>query len=132
MDLPIEEKKQIENEMLFRRVNEKLGKDLDDIDQGHRLAGNPQLVRDDDEMLEFQCECSDENCNTLIKMRLSLYKFIHGDRSTFIVKPNHEVTPIERVLESNETFTIVMKNNTTPEPLPNAQMNDTTIDNSRK
>src|SRR3569832_403622 len=115
MKLPPEERKQIENEMLFRRANEKVGTDLDELDALHIADGNPQLVRKDDLQLEFKCECSDENCEARVPMKLSYYRELHSDRSVFIIKPNHEVKPIEKVIDATDAYSVVRKNNVTPE-----------------
>ena len=131
MKLSAEERKQIENEMLFRRANEKVGKDLDELDAMYKAEGNPHLMRDDDLLLNFKCECSDENCDIRIPMRLSQYRKIHLDRSAFLIKPNHEVTPIEKVIETTDTYNIVRKNNVTPEPREGAPFNQTGLDNSK-
>ena len=131
MQLPIEERKQIENEMLFRRANERVGSDLDEVDQFHISDGNPHLVRSDDLLLDFKCECSDENCSVRIPLELSKYRLIHLDRSAFIIKLNHEVKPIEEVIETTEQYSIVRKNNVTAEPHKDAQYNQTNIDNSK-
>jgi hypothetical protein len=130
MILPAEERKQIENEMLFRRANEKVGTDLDDLDALHIADGNPHLVRNDDLLLDFKCECSDENCEVRVPMRLSHYRKLHKDRSTFIIKPNHEVKPIEKVIEVADSYSVVRKNNVTREPKKNARFNHTGLDNS--
>ena len=132
MDLPPDERKQIENEMLFRRANEKVGSDLDALDALHIADGNPHLVRDDDLLLNFRCECSDENCKVRIAMRLSEYRQLHLDRSTFIIKPHHEVKPIEKVIKVEKTYSVVRKNNVTDEPKPDADFNITGLDNSRR
>jgi hypothetical protein len=59
--MPLSERRQIENEMIFRRANEVVGDKLDEIDAHHREDGNPGLVRNEDILLQFRCECSDEN-----------------------------------------------------------------------
>ena len=130
MDKPISvsERRQIENEMIFRRVNEKVGTGLDDLDKMHIEDGNPQLVRDDEEQLHFKCECSDENCEARIQIRLSIYRKVHLNRDSFIVKLNHQVEPIEKVVVAESEFSVVKKNNSTPEP--GDDLNVTTIDNS--
>src|SRR4051812_38776032 len=130
MKLPPEERKQIENEMLFRRANEKVGTDLDDLDALHIADGNVRLVRDDELLLNFKCECSDEKCTVRVPMRLSKYREIHTDRSAFLIRPNHEVKPIEKVIEATDTYSIVRKNNTTHEPKQGADFNHTGLDNS--
>ncbi|HEX7484021.1 MAG TPA: hypothetical protein VF281_02615 [Candidatus Saccharimonadales bacterium] len=122
------ERRQIENEMIFRRANEKVGDDLDILDSMHIEDGNVDLIRDEDLKLHFQCECSDEHCLERIPLLLSEYQEIHTERDTFIVLPNHQVDPIEKVISESATYNIVRKNNTTPEP--SDDLNDTTIDNS--
>jgi hypothetical protein len=128
MSISDAERRQIENEMIFRRINEKVGTDLDALDAMHIEDGNIHLIRDKDIELYFKCECSDENCSVRIPMLLSEYKKIHADRNTFIVLPNHEVDPIEKVIQKSSTYNVVKKNNSTPEP--SDTLNDTTIDNS--
>ncbi len=128
MKIPVQERKQIENEMIFRRANEKIGTGLDELDAMHVTDGNPHLVRNDDLRLEFKCECSDENCEIKIPVRLSIYRTIHKDRDCFIVKPNHQVSNIEKVIISESDYNVVRKNNSTPEP--GDMLNKTTINNS--
>lgn len=130
MKLPPEERKQIENEMLFRRANETVGAELDEIDTLNIAEGNPHLVRNDKALLQFKCECSDENCAARLPLKLSTYKTIHEDRSAFIIKPNHEVKPIEKVIAVHDTYSVVRKNNVTAEPRAKASFNKTRIDNS--
>jgi uncharacterized protein (UPF0216 family) len=128
--LPVAERKQIENEMIFRRANEKVGAGLDEIDRMHVEDGNPHLVRNDDLLLEFKCECSDENCEARIPMKLSVYRKIHEERNSFIIKQKHEVKPIEKVVLIEATYSVVRKNHSTPEP--GDKLNVTSVDNSSK
>jgi hypothetical protein len=130
MSISHAERRQIENEMIFRRINEKVGDDLGALDAMHIEDGNVDLIRDEDLLLQFKCECSDENCSVRIPLKLSEYQTIHTDRDTFIVRPEHQVDPIEKVLKSFSTYSIVMKNNSTSEP--SNKLNDTTIDNSKQ
>jgi hypothetical protein len=128
MDISKAERNQIENEMIFRRMNEKVGDDLDAIDVMHKADGNPHLIRDDDFLLRFKCECSDENCTERIPLELSKYRKHHINRDTFIVRKNHQVEPIEKVIAEEDEYSVVMKNNSTAEP--SNTLNNTTIDNS--
>jgi len=127
-DLPIAERRQIENEMIFRRMNEKVGDDLGALDAMHIEDGNPHLIRDEDILLLFKCECSDEDCSVRVPLKLSEYQTIHENRDTFIVRPNHQVDPIEKVISIETEYSVVKKNNSAPEP--GKKLNDTTIDNS--
>lgn len=128
MQISTAERRQIENEMIFRRMNEKVGDDLGALDAMHIEDGNPQLIRNEDVKLHFKCECSDEACDERIAILLSEYQEIHINRDTFIVKPEHQVDPIEKVIKIASGFNIVMKNNSTPEPGKN--LNKTTISNT--
>jgi hypothetical protein len=121
------ERRQIENEMIFRRVNEKVGDDLGALDAMHIEDGHAQLIRNPNLKLEFNCECSDENCTDRIPMLLDEYQEIHRNRDTFIVIPNHQVDPIEKVIRQGNGYNVVKKNNSTPEPTD--VLNDTSIDN---
>lgn len=123
------EQTQIENEMIFRRINEKVGSDLDAIDAKHAENGNAHLIRDDDFLLLFKCECSDENCEVRIPLKLSKYKKIHLNRDCFIVRKHHQVNEIEEIIVREKAYKVVMKNNSTAEP--SDVLNDTVIDNSR-
>lgn len=122
------ERRQVENEMIFRRRNEKVGDDLSALDAMHIDDGNGRLVHDEDLVLQFMCECSDENCVTRIPMLLSEYQEIHTDRDTFIVLPNHQVEAIEKVHKETAHYSVVKKNVTVAEP--SGPLNDTPIDNS--
>jgi hypothetical protein len=123
------EKRQIENEMIFRRVNEAVIQNLVDLDAEHTKNNELDLLWDQAILLQFRCECSDENCDVRIPLTLKDYQEIHIDRDTFIVKPNHQVDPIEKIIKIEETYSIVKKNNSTPEP--NDDLKKTTIDNSQ-
>ena len=128
MDMPLSERRQIENEMIFRRANEVVGDKLDEVD-AHRIEdNNPQLVRNDDLLLHFKCECSDENCDARIPIKLSVYKSIHKNRDAFIIKLKHQVQAIEKVILTEKDYSVVEKNNSTSEPGKN--LNRTPIDNS--
>ena len=127
MSISEAEQKQIENEMIFRRMNEKVGADLDALDKMHNDDGNHDLVHDDDLQIMFKCECSDEDCEIRIPLQLSKYREIHKNRDTFIVKTDHQVIPIEKVIREENGYNVVKKNHSTPEP--NDELKKTTINN---
>lgn len=125
--LPKAERRQIENEMIFRRANEKVGDDLDELDELHILENVPELMRDTRLLVPFLCECSDEDCMETIFITLDDYQEIHANRNTFIVKPEHQVEHIEEVVHKEKDYFVVHKNNSTPEP--GKFLNETTINN---
>ncbi len=122
------ERRQIENEMIFRRRNEKIGNDLEALDALFIEDGYADLVSDEDLTVHFLCECSDENCDTRIPMRQSKYKKLHTDRDHFIVLPGHQVDPIEKVIKECRGYNVVLKNKSFAEPSGN--LNETPINNS--
>lgn len=126
--MPLTERRQIENEMIFRRANELVGTGLDDLDAMHIEDGNPGLVRDDNGLLHFKCECSDEKCDARIPIKLSVYRKIHENRDSFIIKLKHQVESIEKVILTEDIYSVVEKNKSTSEP--GDALNTTTIDNS--
>lgn len=128
MDMPLSERRQIENEMIFRRVNEKIGDTLQDLDSMHIEDDNTHLLWDDALLLNFKCECSDEDCDKRIPIKLSVYNKIHENRDAFIIKLKHQVNSIEKVILTEDLYSVVEKNNSTAEP--NDILNKTSIDNS--
>jgi hypothetical protein len=126
--MPLSERRQIENEMIFRRVNEKVGDDLGSLDAMHIEDDNPHLIWDDSILLNFKCECSDENCSLRIPIKRSVYEAIHENRKAFIIKPNHQVEDIEEVIQKEDQFSVVQKNNSTAEP--SDTLNSTSVNNT--
>lgn len=127
MDLPVSERRQIENEMIFRRVNEKVGDELDSLDAMHIDDNNLNQLWNDAILLNFKCECSDENCDKRIPIKLSDYKKIHENRDAFIIKLNHQVKEIEKVIQKEDNYSVVEKNNSIDEP--GDHLNKTSVDN---
>jgi hypothetical protein len=128
MDMPISERRQIENEMIFRRINEKVGDDLGGLDAMHIEDDDLHLIWDDTILLNFKCECSDEDCSQRIPIKLSAYNKIHENRDAFIIKLKHQVKEIEKVILTEDNYSIVEKNNSTAEP--NDTLNKTSVDNT--
>jgi hypothetical protein len=128
MDMPLSERRQIENEMIFRRANEKVGDGLDSLDAMHIADDNPELIRDDDILLHFKCECSDEDCDARIPIKLSAYQKIHENRDAFIIKLKHQVNAIEKIIFTSDNYSVVEKNNSTTEP--GDTLNATPINNA--
>lgn len=127
MEMPLSERKQIENEMIFRRMNEKVGLDLDALDLQNVSENNPDLARSSDYELDFKCECSDESCDERLAIKMSEYNKIHKNRSAFVIKPEHQVESIEEVISKEAEYYVVEKNNTTPEP--DDTLNTTSVNN---
>ncbi len=128
MNVSNSERRQIENEMIFRNKNEKVADDLQALDAMHIEDGNLDLLTDEDLVLNFKCECSDENCILRIPMRVSIYQEIHTDRDVFVILPGHQVEAIEEIIKETKTYTVVRKNHTVAEPT--SGLNSTPIHNA--
>jgi len=129
MDMSSRERRQIENEMIFRRANERIGHDLDELHADFIEEGHPELARNTDLLLHLRCECSDENCDARIPIKLSVYQTIHENRNAFIIKLKHQVEAIEKVIKTEDDYSVVEKNKSTAEP--NNTLNVTSVDNSK-
>ncbi len=75
-------------ESLFRDVNE-------------RIAESAQ--RFDSETASFVCECSDQECTERVAASLDEYERVRGDGTHFLLRPGHEDTRVERVVERRGT-----------------------------
>ncbi|HWC32154.1 MAG TPA: hypothetical protein VG709_03415 [Actinomycetota bacterium] len=76
-----------ENELLFREVNER----IDDVASG--LGGEETVY-------EFVCECSRPDCVDRVSLTLGQYGRIRARPLLFILVDGHEVTEIERVVDT--------------------------------
>jgi hypothetical protein len=71
-------------EALFRDVNE-------------RIAESAQ--RFESEEAEFVCECADQECTERVDATLEEYELARSDGTHFLMRPGHEDTRVERVVE---------------------------------
>jgi len=117
------ERRQIENEAVFRNMNEQVQVGLDELKYQAEQEG--ETIQITDTPLHFYCECSDENCQERVVLKPSTYKNIHSDRKQFIIKPNHEVPDIEEVVDVIDDYLVVRKLLTPTEKTPNLQQTNT-------
>lgn len=128
MNISVTERRQIENEMIFRRVNEKVGDAINKLDAELIEDGKPELMSNGDFLLHFRCECSDEECDARIPIKLSDYQEIHKNRDAFIIKLKHQVDEIEKIILTRDTYSVVEKNNSISEP--GDKLNVTAVSNT--
>lgn len=128
MNMPLSERRQIENEMIFRRANEKVAETLAELKSRFIEDDYPELAVADDITLHLLCECSDEECKVRVPIKLSDYQRIHKNRDAFIIKPKHQVKEIEKVIATEDAYSVVEKNKSTAEPI--GTLNATSTSNS--
>jgi hypothetical protein len=81
-------------ESLFRDVNE-------------RIADAADEAPVDD--VQFVCECGDPACTAGIRLRLDVYDEVRSEPTHFVIKPGHEDTTVERIVEQKNGYDVVEK-----------------------
>jgi hypothetical protein len=89
-------KRVVENEILFRDVNE-------------RLKGVSEGFGDVLPEFEIICECGDAVCTTRISMTLSDYEQLRASGTHFAVRRGHESLDIETIVEDRGGYLVVQK-----------------------
>ncbi|MFI5275540.1 MAG: hypothetical protein ACHQT5_01820 [Candidatus Saccharimonadales bacterium] len=98
----------IENEAIFRRHNEKVKDDLEELNELAISEGEVPPVKQS-MVLHFYCECSDENCAKRVSVRLDEYTNVHTNKRRFILLPGHEVGMVEKVVKRTPKYLVVEK-----------------------
>jgi hypothetical protein len=84
------------NEELFRNVNER----IEEVSVG---------VPRDQPLMDFLCECDRDGCEEKVQAARAEYEAVRARPTQFIVVPGHEDRRVERVVSTNDRFTIVEK-----------------------
>jgi hypothetical protein len=103
------DRRKAENEVIFRRHNEAIKKDFDEIKRIAKEDDQEHLVPKIDVALRFYCECSDENCRMRVALQADEYNRIHKNRHHFVIIPGHETQTIEKIINEEDNYTIVEK-----------------------
>jgi hypothetical protein len=83
------------NEEIFRQINER-------IDQGAEQ-------HDVSSTLPFHCECGRLTCTDSIELQPEVYDEIASNPLHFIVRPEHRIDQIERVVADRDSYLVVEK-----------------------
>lgn len=86
-----------QNEVMFRRVNERIVSDL----RARRDGTSPEL--------EIVCECSDRDCLRVLRIEVAEYEWLRLHPRRFAVLPGHEAPAVEDVVERHDRFVVVEK-----------------------
>jgi hypothetical protein len=90
------EERLAKNEALFRGVNERV----------REVKGN---AGDPEERIRFVCECGRDACLEEVELTVAEYEAVRSVPTQFVVKPGHELTEVERVLNENDRYSVVEK-----------------------
>ena len=87
------------NESLFREVNERI-QYLAEVNEriGYVAEGATS---------EFVCECSNTECISTVGLTVAEYARVRSNPTWFLVKPDHDISRIERVISLDDGFAVV-------------------------
>ena len=94
-EVPKRDRRLAQNEILFRRVNERLA-------AGDGSSAPPRVH-------ELVCECSDRECVNVLRIEAAEYEWLRQNPRRFAVLPGHEAPAVEDVVERHDRFVIVEK-----------------------
>jgi hypothetical protein len=80
------------NQTLFREVNERI-----------------ETIAGDNDAAEFLCECSNTDCSSTIELSRSEYERVRSNSSWFVIKLDHDIAQIERVVSQDDGYAVVEK-----------------------
>jgi 23S rRNA A1618 N6-methylase RlmF len=88
------EERIIENEKLFREVNERVA-DM----QANFSGPDPEWV----------CECGDETCFDKVSVSIEDYQQVRSRGDWFVIRPGHEKLDVEKIVRQEDGFLVVEK-----------------------
>jgi hypothetical protein len=91
----------IENELLLRRKNESAKDAL------QKYYGDEHDV--DNALLEFYCECSNDDCEERVEITMNEYEKHHKRNDRFVVLLDHDLPEIEKVVVETDDYIVVQK-----------------------
>jgi hypothetical protein len=91
-----QEERVARTESLFRDVNERIAESAE---------------RFESTSTEFVCECADQQCTDRVEATLEEYEQVRAEPTHFLVRPGHEDTRFERVVEQRGRHAVVEKFN---------------------
>ncbi|HSC51613.1 MAG TPA: hypothetical protein VLD16_15230 [Gaiellaceae bacterium] len=87
------EERAARNEVVFRQVNEEVA----------------SLGPGSASVASFVCECSDASCIERIDVPLDAYEAVRASPRRFVVRPGHERSELEQVVDRRDGYLVVEK-----------------------
>jgi hypothetical protein len=104
-----------ENEVVFRKANENVAKNVVSTKTIAEEENQQEFIKGmDDLALLFYCECADEKCRERISLTPKEYAEQHRNSSQFILMPGHHIPTVERIVFEGDKYIIVEKYMTPP------------------
>jgi hypothetical protein len=83
------------NEALFREANEAIARGL--------------WPGDGDGLVHFRCECARIDCSDPVALTPEEYERVRASGRRFVLRPGHELTEVESVVERRSGYLVVEK-----------------------
>lgn len=106
----LSERRLVENELIFKRLNQKVVDELAELKDLAFAHNQPALAPDTTQPLYFYCECSDIKCDERIAISPEEYDRIHKESRRFVTVSGHQIPEIEQVIKSTPEYDVVEKN----------------------
>ncbi len=101
-----------ENESRFREINERLRDDL-------------RALPDDQQPVEFVCECGHADCTESVRLTVDEYERVRQDSTHFAMLPGHQIEDVEDVVYAGERYIVARKK---PQSWPVVEQTDRRTD----
>jgi hypothetical protein len=92
------------NEAIFRQVNEQIR----DLNRDFGLEHGTMAVI---------CECGHSDCTERLELPVQEYERVRGDARHYLIAKGHEIPSVESVVEQNESYDVVQKDEGEPAEL---------------
>ena len=89
------------NQSLFTEVTERV-EYLAEVNE--RIGYSAEAARS-----EFACECSNTECISTIELTVVEYERVRSNPTWFVIKPDHDLAQVERVVSRDDGFAVVEK-----------------------
>lgn len=98
--------------LMDRRTEERIARNDDTFRQANqRVAQTAAGLMVEDEAVPFICECADEECYEMVRLRLDEYRHVRSEPRWFLNVPGHEAAAhgAAAVVERGRGYVIVEK-----------------------
>ncbi len=89
------------NEALFRSVNERVKALAAELPLEELVGGESTEA--------YLCECTDSGCMETIRLTHAEYERVRQSPVTFVVRPGHSLTTVERVVDETDRYWVIEK-----------------------
>jgi hypothetical protein len=109
MEKPLSPRRLAENEVFFRQQNRAIERGFAKLNKLAKEENHVELINDDDMLLQFYCECSNEICRQRISLRRSQYDQVHKADDKFVVICGHEIPDVEQIIMKTDDYCVIQK-----------------------